>query len=107
MFEATGSGGFAIAMVGLCLLIGHLARNVLYPLAAVGTMSLSAYSFHVPVIAFNAAWVSQDSLIPAVWLIGGALVLCTVWKLFFTRGPLEWVTWKVSHMTARVAQPKP
>lgn len=104
IFEALGSGGFAIAALGLCLLIGRLARNVLFPLAAVGSMSLTAYTLHVVVIAFHLDWVGTDRWSPALWLIGGTLVLCSIWKLFFTRGPLEWVTWKISRMTARSAQ---
>ncbi len=103
IFEAIGSGGFAIAALGLCLLIGRLSRNVLFPLASVGSMALTAYSLHIVVIGFNTDWVGTVSWTPTLWLTGGALVLCTAWKLFFSRGPLEWAMWKVSHKTAQVA----
>ncbi|MFT0848114.1 DUF418 domain-containing protein [Actinomycetaceae bacterium L2_0104] len=102
IFEAVGSGGFAITALGLCLLIGRLARTVLFPLAAVGSMALTAYSIHIVVIGFNLEWVGTESWAPTLWLVGGALVLCTAWKLFFTRGPLEWIMWKVSHKTAHM-----
>lgn len=95
-FEAIGSGGFAIATLGLCLLGGRLASNVLYPLAAVGSISLTAYSFHVVLVAFHPEWVGGDSWGPLLSLILLTVILAFVWKHFFTRGPLEWVMWKVS-----------
>lgn len=102
VFEAVGSGGFAIAVLSVCLLASPLARTILYPLAAVGSMALTAYTAHIVVIAFTDDWVGGDSWAPIFWLIGGALLLCTLVKQFFRRGPLEWVMWKVSLKTAQV-----
>lgn len=56
-FEAIGSGGFGIAVMALCSLGGAPARNVLYPVAAAGSMSLSAYSLHIVIVAFHTDWV--------------------------------------------------
>lgn len=102
MFEAVGSGGFAIAVLGICLLASPLARTILYPVAAVGSMALTAYTTHIVVIAFTDNWVGGSSWAPIFWLVGGALVLCTLLKQFVRRGPLEWIMWKVSFKTAQV-----
>lgn len=102
IFEAVGSGGFAIAVLGVCLLASRLARTVLYPVAAVGSMSLTAYTTHIVVIAFTNDWVGGESWKPIFWLVGGALLLCTLWKQLFRRGPLEWAMWKVSLKAAQL-----
>lgn len=94
-FEVVGSTGFAIGVLALCLLGSRVIRWPLLPLAAVGSMALSAYVVQIVVIAVlgipvpgesdNAAW---------GWLVLGALVLCTLWWLLLGRGPLErFMTW--------------
>ena len=102
IFEVIGSGGFGIAVLGVCLLIGGLSKNVLYPLAAVGSMSLTAYSAHIVVIAFNMDWNGSESWFPILALVVGCLVLCTAWKFVSQRGPLEWLMWKVSMMVSHM-----
>ncbi|MFT3944168.1 MAG: DUF418 domain-containing protein [Ancrocorticia sp.] len=102
MFEAVGSGGFAIMVLGVCLLISPLAHNILSPVAAVGSMALTAYTSHIVVLAFIPDWVGEAGWAPVFWLVGGALVLCTLLKQFVRRGPLEWLMWKVSVKTAQV-----
>ncbi|WP_164505382.1 DUF418 domain-containing protein [Actinobaculum sp. 313] len=101
MFETVGSGGFAVVILGVCLLLGRLARTALFPLAAVGSMSLTAYSGHVIALGIKPEWGYMTSWTPLLILCIGALILCSLWKLFFQRGPLEWLTWKVSVLTAR------
>lgn len=102
-FEIIGSGGFALAVVGACILLARPLRWVLLPVAAVGSMPLTAYSAHV--ISF-AVLVSPIALAPSLvsfdgdgsstsfWLacIGALLVGCTAWALTRGRGPLERVT---------------
>ena len=107
-FEAVGSGGVALAVVGLCLLIGAREQRsrtltiALTPAAAVGSMSLTAYSAHVLFLSFKEDWFFTDRWAPFLWLVGSALVLCTLWKLRFRRGPLEWMTWKLSLAVASI-----
>ncbi|AWE41481.1 hypothetical protein DDD63_00410 [Actinobaculum sp. 313] len=101
VFETVGSGGFAVVILGVCLLLGRLARTALFPLAAVGSMSLTAYSGHVIALGIKPEWGYMTSWTPLLILCIGALILCSLWKLFFQRGPLEWLTWKVSVLTAR------
>ncbi|MDD7963710.1 hypothetical protein PUW80_15315, partial [Microbacterium sp. NE1TT3] len=45
--EILGSGGFALAVVALCLLLSRPLRWALLPLAALGSMPLTAYTVHV------------------------------------------------------------
>ena len=63
-------------------------------------MSLSAYSAHVIAIAFNLDWNYTESWFPILALILASLVLCTAWKFVSSRGPLEWVMWKVSMLVS-------
>jgi len=101
-FEVVGSTGFALAVLALCLLAAPVARRVLYPLAAVGSMALSAYTAHVVIVAVigDSAFTQSDNGLYLAFVVG-ALVLCTVWALLLGRGPLERVLTWVSNLAAR------
>ncbi|WP_081319071.1 heparan-alpha-glucosaminide N-acetyltransferase domain-containing protein [Microbacterium testaceum] len=96
--EVIGSGGFAIAAIGLCLLLCRTPlRWVAIPLRAVGSMPLTAYVVQLLVWAVVALAVLGDTSdlwgIRALELFGpltlGLIVGCTVWVLTVGRGPLE------------------
>lgn len=88
--EVLGSGGFALAVIALCLLLSRPLRWALLPLGALGSMPLTAYTVHVVSIVLlvgpggffssNAFWGAT-----AVALLLGA----SLWSMFFGRGPLE------------------
>ncbi|GAA1731355.1 heparan-alpha-glucosaminide N-acetyltransferase domain-containing protein [Aeromicrobium alkaliterrae] len=102
-FETIGSGGFALAVLGLCLLLARPLRWVLIPVAALGSMPLTAYSTHVVSIAVivwpfglaptafgwppsfdgNGLWASSVIVLMAA---------CTAWALTLGRGPAERLT---------------
>lgn len=95
---AVGSGGFAVAVIGVCLLICRTpARWVALPLRAVGSMPLSAYAGQLVAWAVWAAIVLGDTgdledfraldPFPAFALV--TIVACTAWALLIGRGPLE------------------
>jgi uncharacterized membrane protein len=106
VLEVFGSGGFAIAVLGACLLlcrpwwpgatIGPIGWVGL-PLRATGAMPLTAYTAQIVVWAIVAAVVLGDpsdllgfrALEPfmpfALWTIAA----CTAWALLIGRGPLE------------------
>lgn len=102
-FEVVGSTGFAIGVIALCLLASRIAlRWVLLPVAAVGSMALSAYSIQIIGLAF-VVQLSDDGPIGlgfepgnGLWLLFAviALVACPAWFVFIGRGPFErFLTW--------------
>ena len=99
VFEVVGSGGFAIALTGLCLLIGRASRNALRPLAAVGSMSLTVYATHLVVLG-TMPDLANNSWEAVLWMSVGALIVCGLWRLFYRRGPLEWAMWRFSYYVA-------
>jgi len=96
--EVIGSGGFAVATIGLCLLLCRTPlRVVAVPVRAVGSMPLTAYVLQLVVWALVALAVLGDTSdlrgIRDLELFGplvlGLVVGCTVWVLTVGRGPLE------------------
>jgi hypothetical protein len=96
--EVIGSGGFAIAVLGACLLICRTPVTwILLPLRAIGSMPLTAYVAHVLVWAVAAAALVGDpadlfafrELQPFWWFVLGIGLFCTVWATTVGRGPLE------------------
>lgn len=99
--EAIGSGGFALAVIGACLLLcGTPARLLAWPLRVLGSMPLTAYTAHVLAVAVwtTVARVAQGRPfdlygpvdMPPFWPVTlGVWALCAAWALFAGRGPLE------------------
>ena len=105
--EVVGSGAFAMAVIGLCLLAaqgGRWLRALLTPLAAVGSMALTAYTVHIVALwrVGDAYW-EQTGLQLLVPFVEITLIACTLWRFFLGRGPLErlltWVSWKAAGIT--------
>ncbi|WP_051197100.1 heparan-alpha-glucosaminide N-acetyltransferase domain-containing protein [Jonesia quinghaiensis] len=92
--EVIGSGGFAIALIGFFLLIGSTVRYALLPVIAMGSMSLTTYTAHVVSYWFLSDMaMNADGFAWKPWLGSVAVFMfaATVWRFFFTRGPLEWL----------------
>lgn len=110
LLEVIGAGGFALAVLGACLLLCRTAvRWVVLPLRAVGAMPLSAYTLQLVVWAAIAA-VTLDRVgdltgfreLEPFWpLTIATVLLCTAWALLIGRGPLE----TVLDATSRFAVP--
>ena len=88
--EILGSGGFALAVIALCLLLSRPLRWPLLPLGALGSMPLTAYSLHgvsVVLVAGPGGFIADNSF----WGLtaGALLVVTTLWAMFVGRGPLE------------------
>ncbi|WP_225310180.1 heparan-alpha-glucosaminide N-acetyltransferase domain-containing protein [Microbacterium testaceum] len=98
LWEVVGSGGFALAVIGICLLLCRTPlRWIAVPLRAVGSMPLTAYVLQLVVWAVVALVLLGDTsdlsgireaglFVP---LTLGLIVGCTVWALTIGRGPLE------------------
>lgn len=101
--EIIGSGGLAVAVIALCLLLSTPLRWVLLPLAALGSMPLSAYSAHVLSYALIAGpGVFLDSFDVWLWSAVVLLVASTLWSILRGRGPLETL---LSRLSASVSRP--
>lgn len=110
-FEIIASGGFALAVVAACLLLAGPLRWFLLPLAALGTIPLTAYAAHV--LSF-AVLISPFMLAPELagwgdgvgfWAVsvGSLLLFGLLWALFVGRGPLERV---VAWASRRIDRPR-
>jgi uncharacterized membrane protein YeiB len=96
-FDIIGSVGVAIlVIVGATVLLDHLPRlrRLAKPVIAVGTMSLTAYVGHFvaqSVLSTPAGTSTQQSWLPLIMYVLGAIVFATIWSRFFRRGPLEYL----------------
>ncbi|MEX5720105.1 heparan-alpha-glucosaminide N-acetyltransferase domain-containing protein [Geodermatophilus maliterrae] len=100
-FEVVGSGGFAVAVIGVCLVLADLLPRLTYPLASVGALALSVYTAQIVAIRVVEAESSADW---GQWVRFSltAVLLATAWRLRLGRGPLErLLTWS----SQRVAGP--
>lgn len=97
--DVYGAGGVAIALLGLCLIVTDAlgrARWLVYPLIAVGSLSLTTYVGHILLI-----WLDENDMLDGTplsflseWLslsvLLGSLIFATLWhRLVKRRGPLE------------------
>ncbi|MBE8478366.1 DUF418 domain-containing protein [Streptomyces justiciae] len=96
-FDIIGSVGVAIlVIVGATVAMERLPRlrRLAKPVIAVGTMSLTAYVGHFlaqSVLSTPAGTGTQQSWVPLLMYVLGAIVFATVWSRFFRRGPLEYL----------------
>lgn len=101
--EMIGSGGFAIAVIGACVLIDMTGlRWLVWPLRALGSMPLTAYTAHLviwigwltaeearlgaPITQPGAAFRETDPFWP---MTAGVIIGSSIWTLVVGRGPLE------------------
>ncbi|MEU1973623.1 heparan-alpha-glucosaminide N-acetyltransferase domain-containing protein [Microbacterium sp. NPDC019599] len=105
VLEILGSGGFALAILGACLLLCRtVVVWIVLPLRAVGSMPLSAYAAQILVWAAVSAVVLGDpgrlfafrALDPFPPFAIGTIVACTAWALLIGRGPFEWMTDRIA-----------
>ncbi|MDQ0642085.1 heparan-alpha-glucosaminide N-acetyltransferase domain-containing protein [Microbacterium murale] len=101
LLEVIGSGGFAMAVIGACLLMCRMrwVKAIMLPLRAVGAMPLTAYTVQLVVWAVVALLLLGDpsdltgfvALEPFWPMTIGIVLGCTAWALLIGRGPLEWL----------------
>ena len=105
-----GSGGFAIAVIGACLLLCRtVVVWIVLPLRAVGAMPLTAYTLQLVVWAVVASATLGDSgdlggfraLEPFWPLTIGTVVVCTAWALLVGRGSLEALLDRTARLVVR------
>jgi len=85
--------GTAVALLGLALLAarlgsdGRAGRTLLWPLAALGSMTLTWYTLHACLM--STSLLPLDPHVSYVSQLALALVAASVWRLTGRRGPLE------------------
>jgi uncharacterized membrane protein YeiB len=96
--EILGSGGFAIAAIGVLLWItrARAAHIVLHPVAAAGSMPLTIYTLQILMLALCVTLAEAGNPAPdypgyplMIGLIVAALAFGTLWRATLGAGPLE------------------
>ncbi|MFE1946200.1 DUF418 domain-containing protein [Streptomyces massasporeus] len=96
-FDIIGSVGVAIlVIVGATVAMDRLPRlrRLAKPVIAVGTMSLTAYVGHFlaqSALSVPAGTSTQQSWVPLIMFVLGAIGFAAIWSRFFRRGPLEYL----------------
>jgi hypothetical protein len=96
LFQTIGS---AMLVIGLCLLLSHLAPRTLGTLFAAGTMTLTLYSLHLVALGLGVG-PPRDTAALLGWHVLGATLFAVGWRAALGRGPLEAFTRSCSE-TAR------
>ncbi|GAV37515.1 DUF418 domain-containing protein [Streptomyces acidiscabies] len=102
-----------VAATGVAILVitGCLAamdafprlRRLARPVIAVGSMSLTAYVFHIVAIwLLNTEEATVAPLYILLGFIASITALATLWSHFFSRGPLEWLLGKATGLARRI-----
>ncbi|MCU1641070.1 MAG: hypothetical protein JWN03_1345 [Nocardia sp.] len=101
-FEIAGSLGFALTVLAVLLFTADRLRPLLFPIAAVGSVPLTAYAAHIVAI-----WVLGDSVpesdgnaLLVVFLVL-TVAAATIWVSTFGRGPLERLVTGISARAVR------
>ncbi|QNG19445.1 DUF418 domain-containing protein [Rhodococcus triatomae] len=109
-FEVVGSGGVAIAVLGVCLasVTTRAARaGWLSPLVALGAMPLTVYVGHVVALAVLIRWeLFAPSWPMALGFLVVPVVFAVLWRRVARRGPLEWLLRRVGIVAARGRLPR-
>lgn len=112
--EVVGSGGFALAVIGACLLVCRTpATWLVLPLRAVGSMPLTAYAGQIVAWAIAAFVLLGDTTdlagfraLEPFWPFTLVTVAaCTAWALLVGKGPLETLTEVAARPVARIGRP--
>ncbi|MEU0069813.1 DUF418 domain-containing protein [Streptomyces sp. NPDC006332] len=98
--------GVAILVITACLAAMDgfpRLRRLAKPVIAVGSMSLTAYVYHIVAI-----WLldTEQSAVPPLHILLGltasVAVLATIWSRLVKRGPLEWLMGRATELAHRI-----
>ncbi|MFD8769067.1 heparan-alpha-glucosaminide N-acetyltransferase domain-containing protein [Microbacterium oxydans] len=106
VLEILASGGFAVAILGLCLIVTRYARWAVVPLAAYGAVPLTGYVIQAILILAGAATWLPNPVLPwialSLLMMAGALV----WTRTVGKGPLERLTARAADVMALTVKGK-
>lgn len=104
MLELLAALGMGLAVIGCCLLLSRPLRWPLLPVAALGSMPLSAYTAHVVsyfVMAGPEGRLTSPEIV--LWSTVILLVATTLWSILWRRGPLETLAARAGDAVALLA----
>ena len=90
--DMTFTIGVALAVLGVCLLVGRGLQPLLRPLAAAGSMTLTLYTAHLLMVAAPFTRGVEDWLMQTVLVVAFAVA----WTRSHLRGPLEDLVWRIT-----------
>lgn len=106
VLEILAFGGFAVAILGLCLIVTRYARWAVVPLAAYGAVPLTGYVIQAILILAGAATWLPNPVLPwialSLLMMAGALV----WTRTVGKGPLERLTARAADVMALTVKGK-
>ncbi|MDQ0752425.1 hypothetical protein QF034_006656 [Streptomyces africanus] len=98
--------GVAILVITACLAAVDAfprLRRLATPVIVVGSMSLTAYVYHIVAIwLLNTEEATVPPLYTLLGFIASVTVLATVWSRFCRRGPLEWLMGRATGIARRI-----
>ncbi|WP_128376872.1 DUF418 domain-containing protein [Streptomyces cavernae] len=101
-----GNTGVAILVITACLAAMDAfprLRRLATPVIAVGSMSLTAYVYHIVAIwLLDTEALTVSPLYVLLGFIASVTVLATLWSRFFQRGPLEWLMGRATGIARRI-----
>lgn len=100
-FEILGSIGVSLALLGLLFLGQKFFRYLLYPVAALGSMALTAYVAHVIIIGFGPEWIIGEDFGGFALVTLSIMAFCLLWSLIFKKGPLEFLLSKFADFVGK------
>lgn len=95
-FDVLHTLGSATAVLGAVLLVTRLpaAQRLLWPVAVAGTMTLTIYSAHIPVVG-SGLLADRPGVLYAL-LVAVSVGFAVLWRRLRGQGPLEWLTARAS-----------
>ncbi len=89
-FEVAGNIGVALLVIAVCLVAADRFGRLVAPVAATGALALTAYSVHIVVIfVLGPAVVREPQVGSHLAFLVVTLVLTTLWRALWGRGPFE------------------
>ncbi len=103
--EAVGSAGYALLVLALCLAAcsTRVGRVILYPVAAVGALALTAYAGHfvaIKLLGSDAEY--SDGYTVFLQFLVVAMAFCVLWRATLGTGPLERLVAGLARRAARL-----
>ncbi|GAA1155393.1 DUF1624 domain-containing protein [Microbacterium oxydans] len=106
VLEILASGGFAVAILGLCLIVTRYARWAVAPLAAYGAVPLTGYVIQAILILAGAATWLPNPVLPRIALSLLMMAGALVWTRTVGKGPLERLTARAADVMALTVKGK-